>query len=661
VKASYAGVDLLHATKELRDMVAQQLQPETLFQTLSERGRGTAAWTYVNYDLGSRGIKLDSVYWPMGAQRWAVGYFICSGADLEQIMLRAVVAGVVQKCQLLIGDGVNDDLSMYMSMLPPIPLLQAGSAEENVYLLTLVDDRYYWWFANNIDLVITSACDKTWAQVLDTVGSALGTMSRDTPATAYVKPCHALTSHWQFLPVLLDTAAYNVGMRVHVDTDQTHTIYVKNANSALTVNDTLFNQTYAKVLGTNLFDVSTDERALAVPKQVRVGYPKQAATDSRWPCTYELKTKTLTSLVDAQIVSRLTGLGVVGFNEGKIFHDTCLWQSGSPNNDTEIDDLTTQIATDWYKWQLGRVHGTFVGLRQIAGHGLIDSIEWLDTGEEELNFDDGPYAEEAGFLAPVTRSGIYTIVRRPPVNDLAHELLHCGTYGCDPECEHPKAPCLVFEAGGSLVACMNPIGASNYCTVFGAGAELVACGSSAESVAHCVVFSADADICAPSRIVYHSIRTVTADRLLGRISTSGTIQEISLGYPLFFTGSALNVVGRGAYLFGTFTGTTTDSYVHITNGITTSPFTLSTGGVVKVGIKNTDGADSLDWKIICTDKWGSTETLTRTVAAGAKGIFVDDMSVMTTIGRPFASISIEVISTSAGNHATYTCYFCGDA
>jgi hypothetical protein len=165
-------------------------------------------------------------------------------------------------------------------------------------------------------------------------------------------------------------------------------------------------------------------------------------------------------------------------------------------------------------------------------------------------------------------------------------------------------------------------------------------------------------------VTYAMIQNVSAaSRVLGRGSAagSGDTQELTLTYPIFMLAGTVTIVGRGAYLFGIFTGTTTDSYVHITNGISSSPLTLSTGGVIKVGIRNTDGSDSLNWKIICTDKWGSTETLTRTVAAGAKGIFVDDMSVMTTIGRPFASISIEVISTSAGFPATYDCYVCGDA
>jgi hypothetical protein len=166
-------------------------------------------------------------------------------------------------------------------------------------------------------------------------------------------------------------------------------------------------------------------------------------------------------------------------------------------------------------------------------------------------------------------------------------------------------------------------------------------------------------------ITYSLMQNVSAaSRLLGRGTDpggSGDPQEIQLFYPMFIFDSGginyLAFVGTSYYKQPLKTGTTTDAYVHVSG----SPFTLAHGGVVKLGIKNTHGSNSLDWKITATDPWSSTEAYTRTVTFGAKSNYHYDSTEHATIGRPFTSLSIEVISTSAGNAATYDLYVVLDA
>ena len=256
-----------------------------------------------------------------------------------------------------------------------------------------------------------------------------------------------------------------------------------------------------------------------------------------------------------------------------------------------------------------------------------------------------------------------------------------------------EIPCLKFESPTSLLICGNGKSEVDLCTIFREESSLLICDDGKSAVDLCVVFedatemktcvsftpvdSATIDFTyedgkrtitasvIDDSITYAKMQNVSAaERLLGRGTDpggSGDTQEILAYYPLYFFDSGginyLAIVGTTYYKQTLISGTTTDAYVHVTG----SPFTLSNGGVVKLSIKNTHGSNSLDWKITATDPWSSTEAYTRTVTFGAKSNYHYDSTEHTTIGRPFTAISIEVISTSAGNAATYELYVVLDA
>jgi hypothetical protein len=80
-------------------------------------------------------------------------------------------------------------------------------------LLTLVDERFYWWF-KSAEIEVTGGTT-TWAELYAAIGTALGiTITADEVPAAYLKPPTALTSRHDALPVLLDAVASSVGQRV---------------------------------------------------------------------------------------------------------------------------------------------------------------------------------------------------------------------------------------------------------------------------------------------------------------------------------------------------------------------------------------------------------------------------------------------------------------
>ncbi len=96
--------------------------------------------------------------------------------------------------------------------LPPRPLTQTPDGP-NLWLLTLVDDRYFWWFKGAV-LSITAGTT-TWSQLYADLATALGvTIDVDTIPSAYLKPDADLALSYESLPTILDVVSFSVGQRI---------------------------------------------------------------------------------------------------------------------------------------------------------------------------------------------------------------------------------------------------------------------------------------------------------------------------------------------------------------------------------------------------------------------------------------------------------------
>lgn len=102
--------------------------------------------------LPDRPVKLGSLWWPADASRWAVGHFLVSKRRLSAILPRCFrrVPGdprrgpgfrPVAQPLVLRGSRPADAVGALLYMLPPRPLTALGN---RLYLLTLVDDRFWW-------------------------------------------------------------------------------------------------------------------------------------------------------------------------------------------------------------------------------------------------------------------------------------------------------------------------------------------------------------------------------------------------------------------------------------------------------------------------------------------------------------------------------------
>lgn len=105
--------------------------------------------------------------------------------------------------------------------------------------------------------------------------------------------------------------------------------------------------------------------------------------------------------------------------------------------------------------------------------------------------------------------------------------------------------------------------------------------------------------------------------------------------------------GAGGNTMAEGTGTTTDSFVTITN----LDVTDANGIVAQIGVKNTGATNSLTVQVIFTDAFGGTNTTTPTSATPGGVVGVNSMSSSTRF--PVTRVQVQVKSASPGNSTTF--------
>ena len=209
---SFAGVNLGVATAEIAAWIATNIPPEEAIpfvpRILPGVGLENVPWTPPV--TAPQLVKVGRLFWPWGASRFAYGHYLTTSDDLDDIRTVVYPTSTTLAAADLVLDG-DDAVSVTapMWMLPPRPLAQVGS-ETGLWLLTLVDHRYYWW-----QQAATIAAQSTWANMYSAIGTALGvTITPDTIDADYLTPPADLAGRYVAIPALLDGVAASVGQRI---------------------------------------------------------------------------------------------------------------------------------------------------------------------------------------------------------------------------------------------------------------------------------------------------------------------------------------------------------------------------------------------------------------------------------------------------------------
>ncbi len=163
--------------------------------------------------------KLNSLFWPTGAGRWSRGLFLADD-DIKKRIVAAAHSYSSASLELKWGDSDNTKtaLSTRVYLLEPRPLSgivlnKQTAGSETLWLLPVVDVRYWWQYAP-VDLEVSEG--DSWASVIASIGSALGeSISAGPVGTRFKNPSPVdLTRRWDNAAVLLDAVAWSIGKRV---------------------------------------------------------------------------------------------------------------------------------------------------------------------------------------------------------------------------------------------------------------------------------------------------------------------------------------------------------------------------------------------------------------------------------------------------------------
>lgn len=329
--------------------------------------------------------KLNSLYWPSGASRWARGWFLCNGTAKDKIVQQAHSAGGTTALTLVLGDNTDgqesNSVEPLMHLLPPRPLSgippltvaqqTAAETKETLWLLPLVDVRYFWQFISTGNLELTNS--STWPDVFTAIGAVLGvTVTADSEDADYLQPDWIeLTRRYNPVPALLDAVAASVGQRITRDpagTVLSQSVATAKTQLAANYADAALSLGAGSDYSTSLGDI---------PEKIRVNFRRWSQYNVY--CDGEVYTTTsLASATSDPPTSTVTG-------KERIFHSTLYAEypyntaansAGDPTNKATLDALAAQMAGDYYGWISKQFDICFNGIADLYMTGFDDAIIW---------------------------------------------------------------------------------------------------------------------------------------------------------------------------------------------------------------------------------------------------------------------------------------------
>lgn len=388
--------------------------------------------------------KFNTLWWPTGASRWAVGLFLIDFETAKYIANEVSDSAVLKAREELGCKGPWRGLSCDMWPLALRPMNYADQAGSG-WALVLVDQRYWWQFKDAGELYVS--CSTTWSDLLTTIGGRLGvSIDADAIPAAYLGPDPTeLSRTYENAAVLLDAIAACVGQRVVVDlAGKVYSMSATRSYEVLQGNWDGWPRGRAKTV-----DVTgaVDE----------LGYWKLAGGGLK-PNYNNFAPENLRVVFGRYVNGQPVESGLVWIEESsaaahgiynslagtvKTFYDTMQadFTSGGPYPDNQADlvALTAAIAADYYDWQKGHlaVSDEFRDRESRAYDLTCHGIRfWHPTGYDDYAWWHFAYQQpqQAGPADPFSGfagDGDYmpfTRIASHPYNFGISELLHWECY-----------------------------------------------------------------------------------------------------------------------------------------------------------------------------------------------------------------------------------------
>jgi hypothetical protein len=345
--------------------------PEREFEVPAWPGEGREGFPFPVQEYLAHNLKINTLVWPAGASRFAV--YRCVIDEDQLNLIRPNLQNGYGTLLMTLDSDVQSQIQTQMWMLPPRPL-HWYPGNDNLYLMTLVDQRYWWWCQDTGNLTVTEGVTQ-WADLYAAAGVSV---TPDAVAAAYLTPTHDWQRRFVPIPLFLDAVAYACGQRIVVNLDgsvqaQNSGTWIAKQSAELAL-DRIGVQNPLNTVAGGIFTVG--DLGQELPSAIQVAFPR--SDGSYWPISV-----TLASLNLPQFQNPLTsnpGLGMTPNGSTKTFRHAqkaYFCASGTtPDNQADLTALATQIATDWYLSRYGIIEYSIAGIFPVGISALMDRIDW---------------------------------------------------------------------------------------------------------------------------------------------------------------------------------------------------------------------------------------------------------------------------------------------
>lgn len=352
--------------------------------------------------------RLYEWYYPTTASKWSMIY--CLATSSLVIAMRNATGGGKTKASFTISyndqasaSSVAQSVSTMMYMLPPRPIGETGGTFDGMYLITLVDERYYFQ-GTPVSLEIQNRT--TWSDLLTQLQSALGvTINIPSIDEAYTYPelDSQLWSQGQTAATLFDAIAYNIGRVVVRNLSGTYDLLTPIESSTrafannnytsgtLTAGGNIFNSGGALPIGNERPFINA-----AVPSAIKIYFPYYVEGDDPVPHflnkryqaqrrsvwyeegfggAYEISVP-ITS--GGPTVSGMTGVSTINrtMTAKALISGEADARSGvDPTNQSGLMSMALRVARDEYEYRAAAAFDqTYPGVIEIQQDGIHDII-----------------------------------------------------------------------------------------------------------------------------------------------------------------------------------------------------------------------------------------------------------------------------------------------
>ena len=353
-------------------------------------GQGRVGLPRPNYPPPPR-PQINTLYWPTGATRWARGWFLCDQEGVDKLtdlgysdapwgtFVRAKALRISTPSEF----GDDDDqytLAAQMFLLRPLQITATNSAPfGDLWLVPLVDSRYFWQWAPMQFYLGTSSIRKTWEDLISDLGESLKTdIEYDAIHSEYMlpDPIESLREY-DNAAMLLDAVAHSIGRRVVVDFSGNTSLqtYTQASSAIKTSHDHIkYWGTAGQALIAGRTTRNTAPPAWPWPEKIRVSFPAMdvASNDG---AQYHYRKDTRADEVDGiiEVDTPITrGTKTVQCRAWAMFQ--CGGDGAYPANRTNLDALATRFSTDSYGWLKHQYDHAWPGVQRWTPCGFDDHV-----------------------------------------------------------------------------------------------------------------------------------------------------------------------------------------------------------------------------------------------------------------------------------------------